>query len=113
VVFPAGLWTVRFAWSFGRDRPEFTYGMGAGAALLAGWTLLLGWADRRPLQRKDVLPLTMVAIAGLMANDERARRAGLTSGRALAPTRALQLGLLALFGASYGLVRRSQGRSEE
>lgn len=80
---PARLWPVRFAPSFRRDR-EFTYGMGAGAALMAGWTLLL-WADRRPLQRKGVLPLTMLVIGGLLANDRRARRAGLTTARDLAP----------------------------
>jgi hypothetical protein len=113
MLVPARLWMARFAPSFRRDRPEFSYGMGAGAALMAGWTLLLLWADRRPLQRKGVLPLTMVVVAGLAANDERARLAGLTSGRDLAPTRALQAGLLALFGASSGLARRAQHSSED
>ena len=101
LICPDKLWPLRFARSADSDPAEFGYGMGAGAALMAGWTHLLLWADRQPLQRKDVLPLTMLVVAGLMANDERARRAGLTSARELAPTRGLQLGLLALFGASY------------
>src|SRR6266508_3403704 len=46
--------------------------MGAGVALLAGWTLLLLWADRRPLQHKGVLRLTILVISGLMAK-RRAR----------------------------------------
>jgi hypothetical protein len=41
MVFPPRLWTVRFAPSFRRDRPEFSYGTGAGAALIAEWALLL------------------------------------------------------------------------
>jgi hypothetical protein len=52
MICPARLWPVRLAPLLGRDRPELTYGMGAGAALLAGWTLLLLWADRRPLGRR-------------------------------------------------------------
>lgn len=43
----------------------------------------------------------MVVIGGLMANHERARRAGLVSARGLAPVRVLQLGLVSLFAASY------------
>jgi hypothetical protein len=53
-----------------------------------------------------VLPLTMVVIAGLMANDERARRAGHTWAPQLAPTRLLQLCLILLLGASYLAARR-------
>lgn len=107
MLVPGRPWPVRLAPWVGRDRPEFTYGMGAGAALMAGWTVLLWWADRRPLERRGVLPLTMLVIGGLLANDERARRAGLTTAWDLAPTRALQLGLLALFAATYDLARRS------
>jgi hypothetical protein len=101
LLFAARLWPVRFSRSFRRERAEFAYGMRAGAALMWGWTALLLWADRRPLERKGVLPLAMVVIAGLMANDECARRAGHTWAPQLAPTRLLQLCLLLLLGASY------------
>ena len=40
--------------------------LGWGAALLLGWTLLLFWGDRKPLERKGVLLLTCFpVISGL------------------------------------------------
>jgi hypothetical protein len=58
---------------------------------MAGWTVLLR-ADRRPLQRRGVLPITVApVIAGIMANDAYAVRAGQRSGRSLAPVRVLNL----------------------
>ena len=73
---------------------------------MAGWTALLLWAVRDPLARKDVLPLTIVpVIAGLMANDAVAERAGLLSSSRLAPVRGLQLGLAALFAYSWAKAR--------
>lgn len=46
----------------------FRYAMGTSASLMFGWTLLLIWADRRPVQRKGILLITIVpVIPGLMA----------------------------------------------
>jgi hypothetical protein len=73
----------------------------AGAPLMAGWTVLLPWADRRPLERRGVLPITVIpVIAGLTANDANAVRAGRLSGAGVAPVRALQLALGGLFAYS-------------
>jgi len=45
-----------------------TYAMGTSASLMFGWTLLLIWADRKPLERKGVLLLTIFpVISGIMA----------------------------------------------
>ncbi len=53
---------------------------------MAGWTLLLLWADRWPLERRGVLPITVVpVIAGLMANDAHAVRAGQVTSLSVAP----------------------------
>lgn len=80
--------------------------MRAGAPLMAGWTVLLLWADRRPLERRGVLSITVVpVIAGLMANDAYAVRAGQLFGRGVAPVRALQLALAALFAYSVARAR--------
>ena len=99
--------TLRFDRRFRRTGPEFTYAMRAGAPLMAGWTVLLMWADRRPLDRRGVLPITVLpVIAGLMANDAHAVRLGHLSGRSVAPVRALQLALVALFGYS---LKRAHG----
>ena len=94
--------TLRFKRRFRRERPEFAYALRVGAPLMAGWTALLLWADRRPLERRAVLPLTVVpVIAGLMANDGHAVSAGYLSASGVRPVRGLQLGLVALFLYSY------------
>ena len=101
--------TLRFDRRFRRGGPEFTYAMRVGAPLMAGWTVLLLWADRRPLERRGVLPITVVpVIAGLMANDALAVRAGKLSGRSVAPVRALQLALAGLFVYSLAQARARQ-----
>jgi hypothetical protein len=98
--------TLRFDKSFRRAGPEFTYAMRTGAPLMAGWTVLLIWADRKPLERRGVLPITVLpVIAGLMANDADAVRVGRLSGRSVVPVRALQLGLIGLFGYSLARAR--------
>jgi hypothetical protein len=69
--------TLRFDQDCRRDRPEFAYALRAGAPLMAGWTVLLLWADRKPLERRGVLPITIArVIAGLMANDAHCRARG-------------------------------------
>lgn len=100
--------TLRFDKRFRRTGPEFTYAMRTGAPLMAGWTVLLIWADRKPIERRGVLPITVLpVIAGLMANDSHAVRAGHLSGRSVAPVRALQLALVGLFVYSLARTRRA------
>ena len=51
------------------SNPDAGYNLGIrwGAALMLGWTLLLIWADRKPIERKGVLLLTVCpVIIGLM-----------------------------------------------
>jgi hypothetical protein len=102
MIFPRRLWSLRFKGPFDRSGAELRYGLRAGAPLMAGWTVLLLWADRRPVERKDVIAMTAVpVVAGLMANDAWAVRKGQVDARSVLPVRALQSGLLALFAASY------------
>ena len=45
----------------------FRYAMGTSASIVFGWTVLLIWADRKPVQRKGVLLITIFpVIVGLM-----------------------------------------------
>jgi hypothetical protein len=102
MLFPRRLWTAGFRAPFDRSRPEFAYGMRAAAPLMAGWTVLLVWADRRPLERRDVAAMTAVpVVAGLMAGDAAAVRAGQVRANSILPTRVLQSALLVLFAVSY------------
>jgi hypothetical protein len=102
MLFPRRLWTAGFRAPFDRSRPEFAYGMRAAAPLMAGWTVLLVWADRRPLERRDVVAMTALpVVAGLMAGDAAAVRAGHVRAKSILPTRVLQSALMALFAVSY------------
>jgi hypothetical protein len=112
MVFPGPLWTDGFEAPFDRNRPELTYGMRAGAPLMTGWMLLLLWADRRPMQRKGVLPLTCIVLLGLMANDSAAAHAGQVRIARRQPVRLLQTALLGLFAASYLRARAAEARRD-
>jgi hypothetical protein len=71
-------------------------------ALMLGWTLLLVWADRKPLERKTVLLLTVFPVVfGLALNNVLALTSGLRPAAAVAPELALQLTIGALFIFSY------------
>lgn len=37
---------------------DFRYSQSFAAALMAGWTVLLFWADRKPLERRGILVIT-------------------------------------------------------
>lgn len=46
------------------DAP-YRYAIGLAGSLMLGWTLLLVWADRRPQDRRGVLPLTCIVVIAL------------------------------------------------
>jgi hypothetical protein len=86
---------------------NYRYAMGMGAALMFGWTALLLWADRKPVERMGVLPLTVVpVIAGLALNEACGVGWGFLSAAAAAPIWALQTALAALFLYAYFRARR-------
>ncbi len=95
--------------------PDVRYAMGMGAALMFGWTALLLWADRRPIERRDVLALTVVpVIVGLAVNEAFGVASGFLSAAFAAPIWAL-VGLAELENGDH-VVRfcgRDQAVSEE
>ena len=78
-----------------------------GASLMAGWTALLLWADRKPLERSGVLILTVFpVIVGLaLATGYGAWVGYITFSRAI-PVWLFQLFLIVLFSFSYVIGRR-------
>lgn len=81
---------------------EYRFAMGMGASLMLGWTALLLWADRSPVERRGVLPLTVVpVVAGLVLNEVVAVRAGFLSVAMTAPVWLVQASITALFTYSY------------
>lgn len=86
---------------------EYRFAMGMGASLMMGWTALLIWADRKPLERKGVLLITLVPVVlGLVVNEVLAVRAGFLSVAAMAPIWVVQALLSILFLFSYWNARR-------
>jgi hypothetical protein len=88
--------------------PEYRYAMGLAASLMAGWTLLLLWADRKPVERRGVLPLTVVVVAGLAAAGAYAVASGMVAFERMLPTWISQAVLAALFLFAYGDSRRAR-----
>jgi len=86
---------------------DYRYAMGMGASLMLGWTALLLWADRKPLERKGVLLLTVFpVVAGLAANEVVAVRAGFLPIPTTLPVWIAQAIIAALFAFSYLNARR-------
>ena len=46
---------------------EYRFAMGIGASLMAGWTVLLIWGAINPIERRDILMLTLFpVVAGII-----------------------------------------------
>ena len=91
----------RLLWGFEADDGAYRFAMGYGASLMAAWTLLLLWAWRRPIERAFVAALTVFVIYGLVATEIAAVASGAMPVWRMAPTWALQAGLLGLFATAY------------
>lgn len=76
--------------------------MGMGASLMMGWTVLLLWADRKPLERKGILGITIIpVILGMFFNEIAGVQSQFISAGTMAPIWILQIVLVLLFGFSY------------
>lgn len=87
------------------------YALAVGASLMAGWTCLLIWADRRPVERRGVALLTVVpVIAGLRLSEIYLFAYGYVTVADMIPSWIMGALVLALFIYAYvnsrGLVRR-------
>lgn len=92
----------------------YRYAMGLAGSLMLGWTILLLWADRRPLERRGVLMITNFVILGLMASGLYAVSAEFMSLTAAGPLLVVQALLMVLFASSYVASRRvgTEGRGD-
>jgi hypothetical protein len=81
---------------------EFRYPMGLGAALMFGWTILMLWGNKKPLERKGILLITIFpVITGLVATGIWAAASGFFPAGRIMPSSILGLALIILFGFSY------------
>ena len=91
----------RVLWGFDDTSGAYRFAMRYAAALMLGWTALLLWAYRRPLERRAVAALTVLVIYGLVFAEIAAARAGALPVWRLIPTWCLQAALLGLFTGAY------------
>lgn len=85
---------------------EFRYPMGIAAALMLGWTMLLLWANVKPLERKGVLLLTIFpVITGLFVSATWGFFAGLLTFQQFVSAALVELGIALLMGFSYWQTR--------
>ena len=88
---------------------EYRYAMGMGASLMLGWTVLLLWADRKPLERKGVLLITLLPVVlGLVSNEIVAVCGGFLSITMTVPVWIAQALITGLFIFSYLNARKLQ-----
>ncbi len=91
-------------WLWGlRDASDsYQLAMRCGASLMLGWTLLLVWASRRPLERYVVAPFTVLVVGGIIVSEIAGAAEGVVDVWRVVPTWCLQAILLVLFAwASY------------
>ncbi|HWR73515.1 MAG TPA: hypothetical protein VN604_10115 [Nitrospirota bacterium] len=87
--------------------------MGVGASLMLSWTVLLLWADRKPVERKGVLLLTVFpALTCLALTGLAAVVTGANSLLHMLPLFVMQSLLFVLFITSYILARRAESAAK-
>jgi hypothetical protein len=87
---------------------DFHYAMGMGAPLMFGWTVLLLWADRKPLERKGILPITLIVVVGEVITQVWGMSVGFVPRGALIPSFVMQTIIVSLFTFSYFNARRME-----
>ncbi len=80
---------------------EYRYAMGMGAPLMLGWTILLLWADRKPMERKGILVITLLVVLGEVAVEIFGVMIGFIAVSAMLLTWTIQFTIGALFVFSY------------
>ena len=85
----------------------YRYAMGLAGSLMLGWTILLLWADRKPIERRGVLLITNLVVLGLMCSSLFAVSAQFMRLAAAGPLLAFQALLIVLFTSSYIVSGRS------
>ena len=88
-------------WGFDKFNGEYLFAMGFGASLMLGWTLLLIWAYREPLERRFIAFLTILVIIGFIATEIFAVANGNINLDKMVPTFVIQAVLIGLFSFGY------------
>ena len=88
-------------WGLEGFTEEYYFAMGMGAPLMLGWTLLLLWAYKKPVERRFVSPLTILVICGIAITNIITVNMGLFTVTGMLPSFIIQSLLLVLFSLGY------------
>ena len=103
----------KFMWGFDKFSDNYFFAMGYGASLMAGWTLVLIWAYKKPLERRGIAFLTIIVIIGLIATEIFAVANGNININKMISTWILQIVLLGLFSFSYVITHKFSKKQQE
>jgi hypothetical protein len=107
-LFLPQLWASMGGFATYAPNSTLNFALVVAGSLMFGWTLLLVWADRKPLERKTILLLTVFpVVAGLAANNVWAVWVGLRPLASTAPELTLQTAVAVLFIFSYLNARKT------
>lgn len=90
----------------------YRYAMGLGGSLMFGWTVLLLWADRNPVERRGVLAITSVVVIGLVVCSLYALYSRFIPLTTMAPVVVFQILLILIFAYSYWITRHHATSSD-
>jgi hypothetical protein len=93
--------------------PEYAFAINLGAGLMLAWTLLLFWADRKPVERRTIIPLTMIVVAWNVPTLIGGVRAGLLPARAILPQLIALFIVFVYYGLCYVLVSHGKAGKGE
>lgn len=77
--------------------PEYKMAMQFGASLMLAWTVLLVWADRKPVERRAILPITLIIIVMNFITFLQAAHLGLIPVEKLIPQLIVILAVFVLY----------------
>jgi hypothetical protein len=87
--------------------PEYIFGVNLGAGLMLAWTLLLAWADRKPMERRAVLALTMIVPAWNLPTLVYGIRAGLLVADRIMPQMIVLTAVFFYYGLCFILAQHA------
>jgi hypothetical protein len=88
-------------WGFDDISTPYRFAMGYSASLMLGWTTLLIWAYKKPLERKAVAAFTVLVVYGFIVAEVFAVFSGQLEVWRMVPTWVLQAVLLSLFAGGF------------
>ena len=82
---------------------NLSFGLLYGAPLMIGWTVLLMWANQKPVERKAILLLTLPVVAGYVLIEIYTIVMGWATTLQMLPMFISQVGMSALFVISASI----------